>query len=410
MIKTKIVEIINSYNKLPGEFTKDEIYEIGVKHKNLSKSERDWNLVAEMIGWTGSSEALRCWVNSRMRKEGILPKNIREINSRTIEDVTTDDFVEATRQLKIQQIKTRDEWAVNNRLLREEARVQNFIELLIDRIEKQPKLEKYKFHEYIKQNKLDLEAILLLSDLHIGVDCENFYNKYNSKIAAERLDILADEVIKYCHGNNVSVLNVCNLGDMIHGIIHVTSRIEEEMNVIDQIITASELLAHFLNKLDGYIETVIYRSVTDNHARVVANIKESVEEENFSKLIDWYLESRLKDTDIIFANDNIDVGIGKFTLENGKVVMFAHGHNDVQNAAVQNYICATKEYVDYILFGHFHKVNTKNFQNTFVFTNGSVSGVDQYALSKRLFCDPMQKLLIFDERAVIDININLKSE
>ena len=44
-------------------------------------------------------------------------------------------------------------------------------------------------------------------------------------------------------------LNFLNLGDDIQGIIHVTSRLEEEVDVIQQVMIASEISADALNKL-----------------------------------------------------------------------------------------------------------------------------------------------------------------
>ena len=50
----------------------------------------------------------------------------------------------------------------------------------------------------------------------------------------------------------------------------------------------------------------------------------------------------------------------------------------------------------------------KAFNGFKIFVNGSIVGTEQYALSKRLFSIPEQKLLIFDEcENTLDININL---
>ena len=256
---------------------------------------------------------------------------------------------------------------------------------------------------------LNKEAILMISDLHIGADCDNFYNTYNSKVAERRVMKLVDNTINYCHLNNVKRLNVVNLGDLINGIIHVSIRLEQEFDVVEQIMTAGEIMSRALNKLQLAAPEIIYRSVTDNHSRAMANKAEAIEKEQFSRLIDWYLEERLKNTKIKFANDNLDVDIGKFDLLNGKKVMFAHGHNDNANQAFQHFVGATKEFIDYVLLAHFHSEKLKNYQGMKVFVNGSIVGTEGYASSKRLYSDPCQTLLIFDDDNILNFSINLRN-
>ena len=47
------------------------------------------------------------------------------------------------------------------------------------------------------------------------------------------------------------------------------------------------------------------------------------------------------------------------------------------------------------------------YQGVKVSINGSIVGTEEYALSKRLFNKPAQKLLIFEDSDVLDINIDL---
>ena len=88
--------------------------------------------------------------------------------------------------------------------------------------------------------------------------------------------------------------------------------------------------------------------------------------------IDWYLEERLKGTKIKFIHDNLDYGLGLFKLENGKYIGFAHGHQDNINTVLQNFLGATKQFVDYICIGHIHNLKQKSFQNCQVYANGSI--------------------------------------
>lgn len=408
MTKDTLLELINSFNRAPGEYTSEELYEIGLAHKQLPRNERSWNLLASLVGWTGTSEAYRNFVNSRMRKEGILPKNTHQLSERTIEDVTLNDFAEAKKDLLIQQQKTRDEWQAYRRIIRDEARIDTLKELIQTSVLSVAKEIPFNTEESIYPIKNEpKEAILMISDLHIGVECNNFYNKYNLDIASKRLEKLTTDVINYCYINNVSDLNICNLGDLIHGIIHINARIEQEMDVVNQIIQASELLSRVLLKLSLYVPHVTYRSVSDNHSRAIADKNQAIEKENFSKLIDWYLQERLKDSNVDFIFDNIDDGIGKFELNNGKKIMFTHGHCDSINQVYQHFTGASQEFIDYMLLGHYHSEKMKTYNSSRVFVNGSIVGTEQYALSKRLFSKPSQTLLIFDRDNLINYSIDL---
>lgn len=402
---------LQSFNKLPGEYTQSEIYEIGKAFKEVVDGKR-WGDLAVALGWergTDHGETLRGFIKRNLRKEGLLNTATESLYKR-VQDLDTTEDIKEEMQFQLdalykEKTKNRDILNAYRRLLRDDARIEAMLQAIRD---SQQELASLPIFTYIgDKTTTNTEAVLLLSDLHIGVNCDNFYNKYNSEVAAQRLNILVNKVIKYCNQNHVKRLSILNLGDMIHGVIHVNARIEQEMDVISQVMTASELLSGALNMLQLAAPEVIYRSVIDNHSRLVPNYAEHIEKENFARLIDWYLEERLQGTSIKFAHDNIDVGLGKFTLLNGKQMMFAHGHQDNYNTVMQSWVGATKEYIEYMCMGHFHAEKQKSFQGVKVYVNGSIVGTEQYALSKRLFSNPSQTLLIFDDSVVINHSIDL---
>ena len=410
MTKREFEDYIRSFKKKPGEYTDDEVFSIGVAHKTLLHIEKNWNELAEKLGTERSGEALRNWIKYRQMENNTLPKNTKILSDRTIEDITLNDvsdtLEEKTRALYIQQTKTKDTINSYRRTIREEARVELFKEGIIEAIKQLDKLPSIEIPKTKKSSEVK-EAILMLSDLHMGVDCNNFYNTYNPAIAVKRVSHLVDRTIKNCLLNNVSKLTVINMGDMIHGIIHTNARIEVGLVVTEQIMKAAELIAQALNRLQESAPEVIYRSVVDNHSRAMANKEEHIEKENFNKIIDWFVEERLKHTKIKFIHDNLDDGLGTFTLINGKTVVFAHGHQDSINNVFQNFIGATNKFVDYALLSHYHNEKVKTYQGLRVFINGSIVGTEQYALSKRYFNKPSQKLLVFEGNDIIDISIEL---
>lgn len=391
---TLVKEIMAKSNG--SKLSEQQVVDLGIAHRDLPKSERNWSALAEEIKWDGSGESLRNFVLRRLRAEGVVNKVV-DLNNE-------ESLVKRRAELYKERQQVRDEWTTYNRMMREDAR----IETLKEAIQGAAKtLKPFKPVGYLGSNSVNTEAIVLLSDLHIGVEFDDFCNKYNLDIAKTRVSKYIADIKKYCKLHRVKRLNVVNLGDLISGIIHPTIRLEQEFDVVDQIMYASEILAGFLSELQCVAPEVIYRSCTDNHSRVIANKHEAIEKENFYRLVDWYIQERLRDTAIIFKNDNLSNEIGKFELLNGKKVMFSHGHNDVPNKIFQSFIGATEEYIHYVLLGHYHNEKVKNFQNMRVFINGSIVGTDDYAASKRLYTKPSQMLLVFDEDNVIHYSINL---
>jgi len=416
MKKEEFLEYIKTFNKNAGEYTQDELYQIGLKHKELDVSDRNWNELVSLLGVKNekgelkTGETFRCWIKAQQIADGSLPKNIKMLSGRTIEDATPEEIdkniEEQKRALYIQETKTRDERTEYRRTLRDEARIDKIKQLIAESIVELKDLPNINYKNSYYPG--DTEAVMLISDMHIGMQIDNYANKYNNDIAQKRLMSYVDETIRACQLNKVKRLNVCNLSDAIHGIIHISCRVGQQEDVISQVMYASELLANALNKLQEAAPEIVYRSVTDNHARIVPDLSQHIEKENFSRLIDFYLESRLKGTNIIFAADNLDYDISLFKLLNGKTMICSHGHRDNINSVLQNYCGATRQYIDYVCLGHYHETKMKSFQGAKVFVNGSLCGPDDYACSKRLFGDPEQTLLIFNNNVLIQHVINLK--
>jgi hypothetical protein len=415
------VDAIDIDSRADSRYTEDEIYDIGCAFIQLNNSQKrqigGWNKLVEILQPLDkdgkvmtSGEPFRLQIkNKRYAKDEVTP-NVHLLSDKTIDDLSFDEFQEKAQEIKRdlykQEVKAHDERMSIRRSMRDEARIekmQSLMEQAIARIPELPKVE-YTGNKVNESN----EAVMLISDMHIGMKINNFANKYDTDVAWKRLMAYVDETIRLCQDNHVKRLNVSNLNDAIHGIIHVTARIEEEEDVIDQVITASEYLAEALVKLQKAAPEVIYRSVTDNHSRVVADYREHIEKESFCKLIDFYLKARLKDSNIVFAHDNLDVDISKFKLMNGKLMVCSHGHRDNINQILQNYMGATRSYIDYVCIGHYHESKMKSFQGAKVIVNGSLCGCDSYAASKRLYGDPEQTLIIFSGNTLSLHIVNLK--
>lgn len=405
MNKQDLISFIKLFNKKPGEYSIEDAVTIGVQMRKLPRRERDWNWLINSLGLQGfSCNALQKRVERRIKKLGS-PQSENDIIGTDVEK----DEALRYREEYSSSYKEREWVNAYRRMIREDVRIDNLkeeIKLAVNKLNALTPITSRPLT--FDPNEFKTEAVLLFSDLHIGVDCDNYYNKYNLEVAQERVSKLLTEVTNYCYMHRVRRLNVLNLGDLINGCIHVSSRIEQEMDVVEQVMYAAEILSQFLNELTKLGIEIVYRSVSDNHSRVIADKNQHIEKEQFSKLIDWYIAERLKDTSIGMPESGVDFSVGKFKVFN-KTIMFAHGHQGNKNSSAQEFIGLTREWVDYICLGHYHSPAIKDYQGCKIIINGSIVGTEQYAFSRHLFTKPSQKLLIFQENSnsMVDIDIAL---
>lgn len=416
-----LVDAINIDDRDDGRFTEDEMYTIGNAFIEMNNSQK-----REIGGWDGlvsllkpldkdgavmtKGDTFRQWIKNRRYANDQMVHNERMLSGQTIDTLTFDEFKEKTEQIKQdlykQQVKTRDSLNAYRRVLRTTARIEDLYDLIRESIVDISTLPEVTY-QGTDTEEGGHEAVLMLSDFHIGVQIDNYYNKYNVTIARKRIKKLVSDTIRYCQANEVGTLHVLGLGDFCHGIIHTSARLEQEMDVVKQVMLASEILAETLNDLQAAAPIVKYYSVTDNHTRAVASLHESVESENLGKLIPFYLKERLRDTKIQFMDDNLDQEIGMIEFRNGKVGVFSHGHHDNMDTIFQNMTAYVGRIIHYAFIAHYHCEKMKTFQGFKVFVNGSVVGTEQYAFSKRQFGKPCQTLLIFDQDNVLDFSIGL---
>ena len=417
MIKQEFLDFVASYEKNPGEYTEQEIYEICVRFcEEVPLGERSWDELQGVLGTIGRNglprkgEALRTYFKKLRYDKGEVVHNEKMLSGQTIDGLTFPEFEEKTEELKRdlykQQVKTRDHMNEYRALIRKDARIDMMKDLIKESVSTLPKLDFEKEVSY--DSNPEVEGVLLLSDFHIGDQVDNFYNKYNIEIARRRVNEVVCKTIEYCQNLGVTRLNVLNLGDLIENDLHVTGRIIQEVDAVQQTMIAAEVLSEALVQLAEAIPDVVYRSCLDNHSRYIMDYKAAKDEESLVKLIDWYLQERLKNTDIEFAADELDRHIGLFTLINGDKFVFAHGHEVSVNLCIQTYTAATHSYIKYVAVGHWHSTKMKTFLNSKVFENGSLKGLDNFAEKHGLFGEPEQTLLIFEGSNLVNITINLK--
>lgn len=293
-------------------------------------------------------------------------------------------------ELYKEKCRVQDQKREYNKLLREQARYEH----LVDRMEKAIEaVEPLKLGGCYEPNPTEIEAVLILSDFHYGLEVDNVLNEYNTDIAKERLGILLDKVIYYCNIHRVQKLHLGLAGDLICGAIHLQSRVAAEEDLISQVINVSELLANFINSLKSNIPEVKVWGVIGNHSRVNADKKSNMPAENFERLIFKYIEMRLPSVTV--ATNGLEDWI-TFRVKD-KLVFMTHGDKDSLGNIKLHAVNLLGEVPDRIYFGHIHHLNIKDDNGTEIVVNGSIVSTDEYAMGLRVHTKPYQILQVFDK-------------
>lgn len=383
----------------------DESYQIRLTLMKQSGVDLDWSEIAELIGDGRSSEAFRKDSYGIRRYD----KYINCIKKENLNDDELEQINEKVLELKKEKIKLMDLKTLVNKQSRELARWEDVIDKFKDSIEK----------DYGKQhipNEIaphiisGRDAILMISDIHFGIEVNNNVNVYNTDIATERLNKLIDETINRCEALPIDKLHIVILGDTISGLIHNTLRYESRIDVADQITGVSNVLIQLVNKLarSPHIPFVTVTSVNGNHDRIFANKDDNLPQDSFTKLVNNNLKRDLRDNEKVVYLDNT-INYDEIAILNikDKTFVACHGDKVNKNNCKQQLENTLNIDADYILMGHWHEPCQMQIQNTKIFVNGSVVGTDSYASQKKLYTKPCQKLLFLDDYGICNYDIEL---
>lgn len=318
----------------------------------------------------------------------------------TAEELKLRDLLQKVRKEKV---KLSDERTQNNAYIRRLSREETIKDIAHDfavQMEKKPLLTPTNEIPLVSSD--NKEAILVISDWHYGIECNSYWNTYNTEIAKQRIAKLQCEVKERCQQNGIRKINVVNLSDLICGRIHLALRLESRIDVITQVMEVSEILAEFLTSLSEDVWDVEYYDCEDNHSRIEPNKNDSINLETLTRITHWYLAERLSSNPRITVHDNTygDDIIAFDCL--GYRVLAVHGDKDKPKSVVDRLSLMTKERPDLVLVAHYHHFSADELNEVVVVGNGSLMGTDTYAKDKRLTSMPSQNLIIASDKSVVD--------
>ena len=310
---------------------------------------------------------------------------------------------EILREIKKEKRKLRDERTESNRGIRIEARVEDKLDYFEKIIANQGKIDykplKPAERELIK-TKSDNDLVIMLSDLHIGQTFASAWGRYNLEVAKDRMNQYLNKIIEIKDRHNSENCFVTLQGDMISNSIHKTIAITNRENVIEQVISASEIITAFLAELSKIFNNVTVVSVVGNHSRIDKK-EDALKDERLDTLIEWYAKSKLENFENIEFIEPYDNTFNCFVVRN-KHYFVVHGDYDKFDMAGVAKLSMMAGYFPYcILFGHRHFPATTEINGIKLVQSGSFPGAgDDHTIELRLSGKPSQTVLVCNEDGI----------
>lgn len=352
----------------------------------------DWSEINEQLGldWSAS--------HSRKVAYGIKEYD-NYIKAKGLDSIAEDmrnKIAEDMLKIKSERARLSDERALLNRQIKAKSRFDSMLDLAKE-ISSNFNLEKPLLSKEPILKSGDKEGLLLLSDLHIGIVNDNYWNKYDTEIMYKRMSFLRSRVVQVAMDSNIKKLNVCLLGDVVSGIIHSTIRLENREDIVKQCLIASEVLSEFLSYVSTLFEVDFYMAV-GNHGRVSANKSDSLDKENFEYFIKEMIKLRCSNIKGLKVIENeIDEELINFNIFDKNIVC-SHGDKFGNlSTYIPKITSLLGKVPDYVCIGHLHNHVENSYGNTELVVNPSFSGVDTYAKNLGLIGKPSQKMLIFSK-------------
>jgi predicted phosphodiesterase len=365
-----------------------------------------WVEIAAFLNKTFREDETQYYDSSAYRKkyrnfvtayEGIFSKE-----NFTNEEMMT--IQEHKRELEKAKIKLRDERIDYQRSLREDARRESFLELIERSMAKNIAPFEYKPSIISYRKNLD-DMVVCLSDLHAGIEVRNWWNTYDTKILKKRLHCYLDEIINI---QDVHQCRVCHLvlgGDNISGLIHANLRLQNNENVVEQLKIAVTYIGEFIDTLQPYFDKIEVHSVAGNHSRLNPNKDNHLKGEELDDMIPFCLGLQFANNDKVRICDGcaekIDSTISAFVTTGGKRFYIVHGDKDAPSSAVKNLTLISGTKPDGIIMGHRHHNAFDTEHDVKIIQCGSVVGVDDYCVDKRISGSPEQCVFITSEHRVV---------
>ena len=314
------------------------------------------------------------------------------------DDIQGSSFDEKRLEAEKAIVKLRDERNEIARIQRELARRDSLLELVKEgiRAEIEP-MDGYTPHIH---QLTDNDLIIHLTDIHAGIQIENHFNRYDETILLDRMRKYTQKIDEIRQRHYSEKCYVMLGGDLVSGIIHTNLRLENNLNVVQQVKFVSHAVAGFVRDLSKMFAEVHVYSVPGNHGRVQPKKEDNLRGENFDCLVPFIVGLLLKDYENVEIHENvIEKTVAMFSVR-GQKVFGVHGDKDAMESVVQKLTMMFSMKPDIVLAGHRHTNGMRTIYDSRVIESGCMSGPDSYCMDHRLKNKPEQTVVVVTDNGV----------
>lgn len=360
-----------------------------------------WEEVANILNQSLVQDETEYLGESAYRKQYQQAKMyFEEVFSKMVSDEYYQQIAEQKRELQIERYKFFDQRNAYNKILRRRARQEEINEIINTAIEK-GSLPALNFSDNVYYEHSNNDMLISLTDIHYGANIKNAWNTYNSDVCRERFKKYLSAIIEVQNRHNSENAIVWCNGDEISGSIHNEITVTNKENVIEQIMGVSELISEFLSILSRHFKTVRFVSVAGNHSRIDKK-DDALKDERLDDLIEWYCKARLSKIDNILFDtaDKIDSTMYLINIR-GLNYVGCHGDYDVGKGRILDLQAMIRKPIYAVLYGHMHHNCVDTYQGIKTIMAGTIQGIDNHCIAKRIFGRPEQLLTIVDNAGVV---------
>ncbi len=396
-----MIEIIDLH-KLNNENEENFIWRLG-QAKDSGLLDLTWDEIANIINQEFRIDESEYRTEAAYRKVYSQAKRFYEagVFNHLSEDKYFKELKLQKQELEKEKIKTRDERNELKRIIREEARKESYKEQILRSISEYQcnPLSYDESKQFIGILKTDNDLIISCTDVHAGIEINNYFNKFDEYILRDRFNQYLDKIfeVQLRHGSeNANII----LSELVSGLIHNELRIENNQNLIEQFLTVTNYISEFLSELSYHFNSVNVYICPGNHSRISPKKEDSLKGENIDHLALPFLEAKLQNfKNINFFKNNIEESIAMFNVRNN-VVMASHGDKDSLNNVVQKFTLLFGIRPSLVYLGHRHTNGLTTVYDCKVIQSGAMSGVDNYCMDLRVKNSPEQTISVITEKGL----------
>lgn len=384
--------MVNEYRRFEKETDDQLIYRISQDKDKIGT----WQNVADILNTIlGANYSESCYRKKFQSFSKMLEANQDKFVS---SDLQAEELKQLRRELAKEKQKLSDERVEYNRLIRNEARKESYIDIVKRVIsENTPPINVPV--RYTLYNS-DVDLLCHLTDIHTGIEIDNWKNKFNEHVLKQRIEKYTSDILDVRGFHQAENLYLV-IGELVSGIIHNNLRLQNNMDLIEQFKYICELISGMLVRLANNFSNVYVYTTPGNHSRISPKKEDALDGENLDIIAPFYLKARLQNLkNVHICDNNIEPEIAMFNIR-GKTVFSSHGHKDSVSNVVQNFTMMFGVKPDIVLLGHRHTNGLTTVYDTKVIESGCVSGTDAYVTSIRKANRPEQTISVISENGLV---------